>query len=338
MSLKRSISVVEPIFQTKTFDSSRLRYLTVNTNLSIKENDSNQCVLVWMSRDQRVNDNYCLLAAQELAQTHNVPIKVIFNLVPKFLQATLRQYDFMITGLKEVEETLRKKDVPMILSFGDPVDMISQNAKELNAIAVITDFSPLRVSRQWTSSLGNVLDGDNFKVPLIQVDAHNIVPCWIASNKLEYGARTIRGKIHALLPKYLLPFPEFLGNSHVKTNTNEKSIDWDDALNKLEIDRTIKKVSWLVPGEKAASDMLQSFVNERLIAYSEKRNDPNENALSNLSPYYHFGHISPQTTTLYVRSFKDSKRSTSVDAFVEESVVRRELSENFCYCKSILFI
>lgn len=33
-------------------------------------------------------------------------------------------------------------------------------------------------------------------IPMWQVDAHNIVPCWVASDKLEYGARTIRGKIH----------------------------------------------------------------------------------------------------------------------------------------------
>lgn len=40
-----------------------------------------------------------------------------------------------------------------------------------------------------------------------QVDAHNIVPCWVASPKQEYSARTIRGKIHAQLPEFLTEFP-----------------------------------------------------------------------------------------------------------------------------------
>lgn len=40
-----------------------------------------------------------------------------------------------------------------------------------------------------------------------QVDAHNIVPCWEASPKLEYGARTIRKKIHDQLGSYLTEFP-----------------------------------------------------------------------------------------------------------------------------------
>ena len=41
----------------------------------------------------------------------------------------------------------------------------------------------------------------------MQVDAHNIVPCWLASDKKEYGARTIRNKINSKLPEFLDDFP-----------------------------------------------------------------------------------------------------------------------------------
>lgn len=40
-----------------------------------------------------------------------------------------------------------------------------------------------------------------------QVDAHNIVPCWEASDKLEYAARTIRPKITNKLTSFLTEFP-----------------------------------------------------------------------------------------------------------------------------------
>ena len=36
-----------------------------------------------------------------------------------------------------------------------------------------------------------------------EVDAHNVVPVWEASDKRETGARTIRGKIHRHLPEFL---------------------------------------------------------------------------------------------------------------------------------------
>ena len=42
---------------------------------------------------------------------------------------------------------------------------------------------------------------------MLQVDAHNLVPCWVASPKLEYGARTIRNKIHNQLSSFLTEYP-----------------------------------------------------------------------------------------------------------------------------------
>jgi len=50
-------------------------------------------------------------------------------------------------------------------------------------------------------------------IPMVQVDAHNIVPCWVASNKLEYSARTIRSKIQSLLPTYLPHLPPPLAHN-----------------------------------------------------------------------------------------------------------------------------
>ena len=47
-----------------------------------------------------------------------------------------------------------------------------------------------------------------------QVDAHNVVPCWVASDKQEYGARTIRRKITDRLPEYLTEFPAVVRHPH----------------------------------------------------------------------------------------------------------------------------
>ncbi len=44
---------------------------------------------------------------------------------------------------------------------------------------------------------------EKLSVPFHEVDAHNVVPCWEASDKREYGARTIRPKIHRQLPEFL---------------------------------------------------------------------------------------------------------------------------------------
>ena len=39
------------------------------------------------------------------------------------------------------------------------------------------------------------------------MDSHNVVPCWHASDKKEYAARTIRSKINNKLDEFLTDFP-----------------------------------------------------------------------------------------------------------------------------------
>ena len=59
------------------------------------------------------------------------------------------------------------------------------------------------------------------------------------------------------------------------------------------------------------------------------RNDPNKDAQSNLSPYLHFGQISAQRIALETKRFNGNKESEK--SFLEELIIRRELSDNFCY-------
>jgi deoxyribodipyrimidine photo-lyase len=308
------------------FNAARARLLSDTADLRT----DGDCVILWMSRDQRVNDNHAMLYAQGVATANNVPLKVIFNMVPKFLEATLRQYDFMVKGLMEVEEQLRKKHIPFHLLMGNPVVNIPQFASEHRAILVVVDFSPLRIGLLWSKSAGDGLDDLQIPIPLVQVDAHNVVPCWVASPKLEYGARTIRTKIQNRLPEFLTNFEELAPNKHGSL-AGCQSIDWAAALGSLEINRTVAPVSWLQPGSSAALGVLQSFIETRLKDYGTKRNDPNQDLQSNLSPYIHFGQISVQRLVLAVKSSK--KHPSSADSFIEEAVVRSELADNFCFCK-----
>ena len=313
-------------FIPANFNAARARRLSGTKDL----NAAGQCVVLWMSRDQRTEDNHAMLYAQGVATSKGVPLKVVFNMVPKFLNATLRQYDFMITGLREVEEELRQKNIPFYLLMGDPIENIPQFAAKNCAMVVVGDFSPLRVGLSWSSSVADSLDNLESPIPMVQVDAHNVVPCWIASPKLEYGARTIRTKIQNRLPEFLTPFEQLEANPPGSLDGCDP-VDWTSSFASLEIDRSIGPVTWITPGTAAARRMLQSFIEVRLKDYGAKRNDPNLDLQSNLSPYIHFGQISVQRLVLSVKSSK--KHPSSADSFVEEAVVRSELSDNFCFCK-----
>ncbi|XP_055627562.1 deoxyribodipyrimidine photo-lyase [Toxorhynchites rutilus septentrionalis] len=283
-------------------------------------------IVYWMSRDGRVQDNWAFLFAQKLALKNELPLHVCFSLVPKFLDATIRHFKFMLKGLEEVASECESLNINFHMLSGLAKDTIPKFVKEHRMGAVVSDFSPLRVPMQWVDDVSKALPAD---VPFCQVDAHNIVPLWVTSDKQEYAARTIRNKVNNNLNTYLTEFPPVIKHAH-KASFKANSIDWTKLLATLEVDRTVDEVSWAVPGYTGGVTTLQSFVEKRLRKFSTKRNDPTNDALSNLSPWFHFGQISVQRCVLAVKQYGKGF-SEGVAAFCEEAIVRRELADNFCY-------
>jgi len=280
-------------------------------------------VVYWMSRDQRVEDNWALLYAQELAVQMKAPLAVVFCLVPQFLNATLRQFDFMLKGLKQVEKGLTDLKIPFFLIRGWPKKEIPNFATENKVALIVSDFDPLNIKKKWKEEVANRL-----KIPLYEVDTRNIVPCWIASPKQEYAAYTLRPKIRRSLPEFLEEFPKL--KVHPFTWKGKvKSTNWKRVVSGLEVNGHVREVDWLEPGERAARQTLNRFLNKKLQEYDEKRNDPTENSVSHLSPYLHFGQISAQRVALEVK--KSQAKLEKKDSFLEELIVRRELSDNYCF-------
>jgi deoxyribodipyrimidine photo-lyase len=283
-------------------------------------------VIYLMSRDQRIHDNWALIYAHKLAVEKKRQLVVVFNLVPNFLEATIRQYGFMLKGLQEVESGLDKYNIPFFLLEGNPETSIPEFIKNYNASTLVSDFDPLRIKRIWKLEIAKKID-----IPFYEVDAHNVVPCLFVSNKTEFAAHTIRPKIHKHLPEFSDEFPPLQKMKKSESLTTEKT-DWKNVIKSLNINREVKEVDWIIPGESAAASSLQDFLEKRLGGYSEYRNDPNKNALSNLSPYLHFGQISAQRIALSIQQLY--QKNPSAETFLEELIVRRELSDNFCYFNS----
>ena len=282
-------------------------------------------VVYLMSRDQRAHDNWALLFAQQLALDKNKDLIVVFTLVREFLGATLRQYDFMIKGLMEVEKELKKFSIPFFILIGKPSFEISKFINEIKAGSLVTDFDPLKIKRNWKAELAKKIN-----IPFYEVDAHNIVPCFYVSQKQEFGAYTIRPKIHKNLPEFLDEFPK-LKKMRSSTSLSSNKNDWGKIYSSLNVNEYVKPVDWIKPGEKAAHKTLKYFIENKLDKYAELRNDPNADVLSNLSPYLHFGQISAQRVALIINGFGNHP---SAESFLEELIVRKELSDNFCYYNS----
>jgi len=276
-----------------------------------------------MSRDQRVHNNWALIYAQQLSAKTNSGLIVLFNLVPDFLQATIRQYGFMLRGLKNLEKELSTYNIPFVLLQGSPEENLTGFIKAHNIISIVTDFDPLKIKTSWRQKLAKLIN-----IPFYEVDAHNVVPCFYVSKKQEFGAYTLRPKIHKVLEEFLDEYP-----SIQKMKKNESlsfdPVDWESILDSLNVDRTVKEINWLKPGEKYAQHQLNEFLNNNFENYAEQRNDPSQNSLSNLSPYIHFGQVSSQQVALQLKKMFLDHPST--ESFLEELIVRKELSDNYCY-------
>lgn len=276
-----------------------------------------------MSRDQRVDYNWAMNYARDLSESSNNTLQVIFCFVPKFLGASERQYLFMIDGLKQVETKLGKLGIGFTLFEGDPLKSISTFVENQGASTLVTDFSPIRIKKEWLSLLS-----DQLQIPIHEVDAHNIIPCWLTSNKQEYGAYTIRPKIKKFLNAFL---DEPIALKKLSKTINLDQTNWDSVTKKLSTKPNLKIYS-LKPGEEEAKKVTNYFLKEKLPNYYQNRNNPLIDAQSGLSPYLHFSQISAQQVT-YDVTFSDAPQ-VSKDAYLEELIVRSELSDNFCYYNS----
>jgi deoxyribodipyrimidine photo-lyase len=278
-------------------------------------------VVYWMSRDMRISDNWALLFAANLANRKSVPLTIVFALAPVFGAANSRHYSFLLNGLEEVEKEGKALGIGFSILLGNPEQTVVEFLEQQNASVLVSDFDPLRIKRVWSEQVTSSIEISHF-----QVDAHNIVPCRIASNKLEFGAYTLRPKISKFLPKYLTNFPEL---PELTKKINSEPVQWRNVLDWLAPDDSVKPINWLKPGETEAKKQLQIFLNGRLNGYSEARNNPLADGQSDLSPYLHFGHISAQRIAIEVS--KSIASDIDKSAFLEELIVRRELSDNFCF-------
>jgi len=279
-------------------------------------------VLYWMQASQRTTMNHALEHAIRQANAREKPVLVFFGITDRFPEANERHYAFMLEGLREVASALADRTIRLAVLPVSPERGVLELAKD--ADLVVTDRGYLRIQRAWRSFAAQRLD-----CLLEQVESDAIIPVESASPKEEYSAATLRPKIRRLLDGYLVPVKKHTPR-HPSLDLDIPSLRLDDVdkvLSDLRINRLVKRVAAFPGGESHARKRLSTFLEQRLEHYADKRNDPVEDWVSDVSPYLHFGQISPLTVALEVLK----RGGAGVDDFLEELIVRRELSMNYVY-------
>ena len=279
-------------------------------------------VLYWMQAAQRAEYNHALEWAIQQANRQKLPVLVVFCLVENFPEANLRHYRFMLEGLQETEKALARRRIGSVVFRGPPNTGVIQWATD--AAQVVTDAGHLHIQRQWRLDVARKLT-----CLLTEVEANLIVPLETVSDKENFSAGTLRPRIHRQLNRFLRPL-RHTTPKRSSLNLVQASLDLTDVdgiLDKLKLDRKVPAVSEWMGGTTHAKRRLRHFLRHKLNRFSDLRNDPAQDYTSGLSPYLHFGQISP----LYVALAAAKTESPGQDAFLEELIVRRELAHNFVH-------
>lgn len=294
--------------------------------LNSRREVAGDCVVYVMSRDQRVDDNHALLAAQTSALERKLPLLVVFFLHEKSGHRAREHYQFMIDGLREIEEKLAQLNIGFSVYTVKNKNAIISQLQKLHPNEIYCDFSPLSGPRV----LQNII-ATQLQIPTFTVDTHNVVPVWVASNKQEYAARTIRPKITKLLADWLIEPEKIARHPYIYKGEASSFANIDNELQELlsQLASNGQKFQY-DSGESAALHQLQIFIDNKLADYESARNDPTLDGQSDLSPYLHFGQISSLRVAIEVLASKQSDAAN----FLEELIVRKELSDNFCYYNS----
>jgi deoxyribodipyrimidine photo-lyase len=303
--------------------NERIKFLNSNT---IQKGDY---VLYWMQASPRSHYNHALEYAIEKANELEKPLIAYFGISNDFPNANYRHFYFLIQGLKETKLSLEKRNIKMVTLQENCAKGAIKLSK--NASLVLTDMGYLKIQREWREKVNSTI-----KCPLIQVESNVIVPVETASPKEEYSAGTIRKKIHRELDYFMVPLKERLLEKSsldfdLKSNSGYgfKKFDLENLEKSI---KNLKLKDYVGPsifqgGTDNALNLFNLFIENKLDKFEDLRNDPAEDYLSNMSPYLHFGQISPLYLALEVSKIE----SPGKDSFLEELIVRRELSMNLAH-------
>jgi deoxyribodipyrimidine photo-lyase len=278
------------------------------------------CVVYWMQRAQRTIDNPALNLAVDAANALRKPVVVFFAPVPFYPRANLRHYHFLAQGIPDIASGVADRNIGFVLRRF-PDHSLLRFCDEVKPALVVGDENPMREPASWRQKATKGLN-----LPLWTVDADAIVPSKLLE-KAQYAAHTIRPRLQSRLAEFLVPPRN--PSAHVRWAKPKPlaSLDPDTEITAgWPLDRSVSPVSDFRGGTTEALRLLQDFLIHKLPGYDTGRNKPERDHTSRLSPYLHFGHISPITVAYSVQ--KSDVPRADKEAFLNQIVTWRELALN----------
>lgn len=322
-------------------------------------NNNGDFVLYWMIAYRRAGWNYSLQRAIEWAGYLGKPLLILEALRCDYPWANDRIHRFVLDGMIDTERQLKKYPAtyyPYIEpGLGDGKGMLEAIAKK--ASLIVTDAYP-------AFFLPRMVQSASRKIPILMeiIDSNGLLPMR-AAERVFTTAYSFRRFLQKNLPAYLFEGPEenpFIKSTlpELKKIPEEISEKWprtpmqeisrrSGIISDLPIDHGVPSITQR-GGSREGRKLLKNFVYDLLAVYTEKRNQPQEEATSGLAPYLHFGHISSHQ--VFHEIIKKEKwffdrlsektsgsrngwwgMSEPAEMFLDQLITWRELGFNMCW-------
>ena len=273
--------------------------------------------------------------ANELA----LPVVVYQGLNPDYPEANDRIHRFILEGARDTARTLLERGIRFVFFLRRKRSDRRRAAVEMireSALTVVDDFPAFILPRATARAVQLTADAG---VPILAFDGNGVIPMAEIPER-QVAARTIRPKIHRLLPAYLWPEEDVEPDRDssslgvpvrgIEAELRDATGDTlDDLVASCEIDHGVLPSLRYAGGRRAGLERLEAFVDGPLRVYHERSSDPGADATSHLSPHLHFGSVGSREVALRVLHAEGIPHD-AIDAFLEQLIVRRELSFNFC--------
>ncbi len=318
---------------------------------------SGDYVLYWMISSRRLHHNFALDRALEHCAALQKPLVIFEALRIGYQWANDRIHRFVLDGMADNALYCQQQGV-RYYPYIEPTPGAGKgllDALAANSCVVVTDNFPCFFLPRMVSAAAKRLS-----VLLESVDSNGLLPLY-ATDRVFSRAVDFRRFLQRALPEHLplVPHPDPLATTKLypaASLSRRVTSNWPMVskallsgepgyLNALPIDHAVKPAAEGGGHSQARSRMLD-FLDNKLPGYSERRNDPDDDVASGLSPFLHFGHLSvhevfaelscrekwaPEKLSLRSNGSREGwwNMSLNADSFLDELITWREVGYNF---------
>ena len=291
---------------------------------------SDPFVLYWMRTAVRSDENPALDVARWIANQQGLPLLVYQAISEHYEYASDRHHTFMLQGARDVQKAFLDQGISYACHVANRDDRQPHLVTLANlASVVVTEDMPVDPPRRFLKSLQH-----RTQTPIVRVDTACVAPMQLVKKPYTraFQFRSATEKIYAQRLTRAWPALDVDTKPFDLARLPFEPVDLQSAelasiVAQCDVDHSIGPVVDTIGGSSAGYQRWNTFKAKCLSRYAKQRNNALLDGVSRMSPYLHYGMVSP---------FRLAREAAEMDSqgsekYLDELLIWRELAYVFCF-------